>query len=100
MSRVIIVHPEWGVFLGCTLRAMLWSKVNPEGVHCALTFDDERHARELIDIAMRSFGPLQLLAVNADIYGEPFCYASVAACVTAGAPAWITEDMPTVGGVQ
>lgn len=108
MSRVIAVHPEWGVCLGRSGGegggVMLWSKRFNMGCPAAFTFRDEAIAREWLKAyqpwAFKIDGgeAMQFLPVVCDML-EGY-YASIPACIEAGAPGWIVETMPTVGGMQ
>ena len=98
MSRVIVVHPEWGVCLGCALGLVYWSNIDPVGQPCAVTFADEQDARQWFsDTTMhRIVYALRFIPVVPD----EGIHASAAVCAAAGAPSWIVENMPTAGGMQ
>lgn len=46
----VITHPEYGVFLGCSLGFALWSNLDPVGQISACTFRDSDHAHQFLDI--------------------------------------------------
>lgn len=93
---VVICHPEMGVFLGLGLGLAFWSKLDPVGQDHAPAFDNEAQAEEFM--ASWDNGRPQgatLVAVVPDADG----YASVAACVAAGLPGWIDEQMPVANQI-
>jgi hypothetical protein len=48
MTRILLTHPEQGVYIGQCLGLGFWSKLDPCGQDKAPTFDEEGTAREHI----------------------------------------------------
>ncbi len=48
MARVVITHPEMGVFLGVALGLGLWTKLDCAGQPAACNFKDETDARQFV----------------------------------------------------
>lgn len=46
--RVVITHPEMGIYLGCCLGLGFWTKLDPVGQGEAVTFEDESDARDYV----------------------------------------------------
>lgn len=91
-NAFLIVHPHYGVYLGSRQGRGYWSKVDSVGQPAAVTFASRQDALDYM--ASWSVSPppgIDLLPVEADGPG----YATVAACVRAGAPAWLDALTPT-----
>jgi hypothetical protein len=91
-SAFLIVHPHYGVYLGSHQGRGYWSKVHSVGQPAAVTFASRQDALDYM--ASWSVSPplgIDLLPVEADGPG----YATIAACVRAGAPAWLDAHTPT-----
>lgn len=88
---VVIYHEKDGVYLGSAMGFGFWSKIDPVGQPSAVTFPDQATAETYMD-TWDDGRPLdvQFIEVAADQDG----YASVNACVQAGLPGWIDEQMP------
>lgn len=88
---VVIVHPEFGIYLGSCMGLGFWSKLDSAGQDAAVTFPSQ-------DDAMAYMGTwdggvpqgCQFVPVVPDL-GE---YASISSCAAAGLEAWSVE-MPT-----
>jgi hypothetical protein len=84
----VIIHPEWGVFIGNCLGFAFWSRLDPVDQPAAVAFPTEaeaaEHARFLREGAT-AFGFVEL-PVTQDPNGE--LYASREACGAAGLPVW------------
>ena len=87
MTRFVIYSPEDGVFLGHALGLAFFSKLDTAGQTAAPTFADANDAAELLGL----FGQVRLVPVTPD-QGD---YASMAACMAAGLPGWLSEETPT-----
>lgn len=92
-TAYLIVHPHYGVYLGSHGGRGYWSKVHAVGQPAAVTFRTREEAMEYM--ASWSVSPppgTDLLPVAGDGPG----YATLAACVRAGAPSWLDAMTPTV----
>lgn len=87
MNRFVLYSLEEGVFLGHALGLAFFSNSDTAGQTAAPTFANAEEAAELLAL----LGPLELMPVMAD-QGE---YASMAACVAAGLPGWLSADTLT-----
>jgi hypothetical protein len=81
---LLAVHPEKGVYLGHCLGMHFWSKLDPVDQPAAVTFRDANDLGEYNALTRGVLNDCRTLPVEAD-EGN---YASMAACVKAGAPAW------------
>jgi hypothetical protein len=91
-SDFLIVHPDYGVYLGCHQGRGYWSKVCAAGQPAAVTFPSRAEA--LAYMASWPVGPppgVDLLPVISDGPG----WATVGACVRAGAASWLDLLSPT-----
>lgn len=91
----LIVHPKYGVYLGSAQGRGYWSKVDSVGQPAAVTFPSQEEA--IAYMASWAVSPppgVMLLPVLSDGPG----YATIAACVRAGAPAWLDPWTPTANG--
>jgi hypothetical protein len=92
-NAYLIVHPHYGVYLGSHRGRGYWSKVDSVGQPAAVTFASRQDALDYM--ASWSVNPppgIDLIPVQGDGPG----YATVAACVRAGAPGWLDALTPTV----
>jgi hypothetical protein len=92
----VIYSPELGVYLGNCLGLGFWSKLDPVGQPCAVTFptiyEAQRHAASWdTPVKDMQFIPVQADDVSKRL-GQPD-YASIAACVAAGLPAWDPDEV-------
>lgn len=91
-TAYLIVHPHYGVYLGSHRGRGYWSKVDPVGQPAAVTFRSREEALDYMASWSVSAPPgVDLLPVIGDGPG----YATLAACVRAGAPAWLDAFTPT-----
>jgi hypothetical protein len=91
----LIVHPKFGVYLGSAQGRGYWSKVDSVGQPAAVTFPSQQEAiAYMASWAVSPPAGVQLLPVVSDGPG----YATIAACVRAGAPAWLDPLTPTANG--
>lgn len=95
MTRLVLVHPEWGIYLGSAMGFGFWSKIDPIGQDAAVTFPDAETAERVMaswdggrpaDVTLHH---VVADGASADGFGDPgVVYASVAACVAAGLEGW------------
>lgn len=92
----LIVHPTFGVYLGNCMGLGFWSKVDPVGQPCAVTFPTPESAQQHM-AAWEDGVPAdaQLVPVKPD----DGVYASIAACVHAGVEGWIDAYLPSAQSV-
>ena len=89
------MHPKFGVYLGSAQGRGYWSKVDSVGQPAAVTFPSQQEAHRLHgELGGKPAGGCELLPVVSDGPG----YATIAACVRAGAPAWLDPLTPTANG--
>ena len=89
----LIVHPHYGVYLGSRMGRGYWSKVDSVGQPAAVTFSSREDALDyMASWAVPPPPGVDLLPVAGDGPG----YATIAACVRAGAPGWLDAFSPTV----
>lgn len=87
----LIFHPEDGIFLGSCLGLGFWSRLDPVGQDCAVTFETEGQARE--HLAGSSLTPEHLAQLRyVEVKPDMGVYASIDACVAAGLPAWNPQE--------
>jgi hypothetical protein len=84
--KVIIVHAEWGVFLGICLGLAFWSKLEDGGQTSAPVFNDEADATMFLE----GFPP----SVSREHFTFPKVptvtgHASMADCLKAGVTPWV-----------
>lgn len=48
-NGVVIVHPEWGIFVGISMGLAFWSAMDCVGQDCVPVMPDETEARAFID---------------------------------------------------
>lgn len=83
--RYVLYSEELGVYLGHALGLGFWSKLDPAGQNCAVTFETESGAaRYLTTWDHIPKEEIRTIPVKADIG----TYASITACKTAGIPGW------------
>ncbi len=87
MSKRVLYHPEFGVYLGSCLGFGFWSKCDPVGQPCAVLFDSESEADKFIRSWNHPIENWITVPVEDDMDG----YASIAACVKAGLPEWSAD---------
>ena len=94
---VVLVHPDWGIYLGGALGLAFWSKIDPVGQDAACAFPDAEQAQRFVSECGWDMQPIYTVVVAADIEGQ---WASMASCMMAGLPGWMDATTPTIGGVQ
>jgi hypothetical protein len=101
VKRVILVHPEWGIYLGSCLGLGFWSQLDPCGQTEACTFPSEAEARAVVEAwwpMVGKYDPDDFRYVEVET-GEDG-YATMEECVSAGVdfrrwwllPASITQN--------
>lgn len=86
---VVIYHEQDGIYLGSCMGLGFWSKLDPVGQPGAVTFHDDQEAeRHMADWECGRPDGVTFVQVAADTDG----YASMAACILAGLPAWMDEQ--------
>lgn len=85
--RVIITHPEQGVYLGNCMGLGFWSKLDPAGQDSAVLFADNQEAVEHIRSWDSGNNPEAYKLL--DVETLSLDYASHAQCVRAGVEAWL-----------
>lgn len=48
-NGVVIIHPEWGIFVGISMSLAFWSATDCVGQDCVPVMPDEAEARAFID---------------------------------------------------
>lgn len=91
--RVVLYNEEDGVYLGSALGLGFWSKLDPVGQPCAVTFADEQEA---LAYAKTWDHQMDVRAVPVETYEDVdgYWYASIAACQKAGLPGWDPNAKP------
>ncbi len=83
----IIVHKEYGVYLGAALGFGFWSKLDPVGQPAAIAFAGEHLARKVAETELK----LQLKSFTilpVEIPKKEVSYASMEICVGVGVEKW------------
>ena len=96
MKRYVLTHPEFGVYLGGFWGMGFWSKLDPAGQPCAVTFPSKEEAHQYVSGWEAPIDGLSTTEVDSDA-GE---YISMQACVAAGLEGWLYEDIACMGGLQ
>jgi hypothetical protein len=91
--RLVVYSEENGVYLGSALGFGFWSKLDPVGQPCAITFASEEEAQQFVNLCC-PWMPVRLVPVDIDDSCGDTRYASIAACVMAGLPEWNTGVNP------
>jgi len=100
-TKIAIVHPAFGVYLGNALGLGFWSALDPVGQPAAVVFDNMQDAHD--HIAQWHNGNDFLPNVSyRPVMADSDCgrYASEAACRAAGLPGWVFATQECAGGVQ
>ncbi|MBY0466254.1 MAG: hypothetical protein K2W33_15055 [Burkholderiales bacterium] len=98
-SRVVIVHPEMGIYLGSCMGMGFWSKLDPVGQPSAVTFANPEEAQA--HMQGWDCGPQEGASCHAVIADQidgqgPYAahFASIQACVQAGLEGWTDAFTP------
>ncbi len=87
MSSGVLYHTEMGVYLGSCMGFGWWSKLDPVGQTCAVTFQNKGAALHHAASWDTQVENLQFRELTPDD-GQ---YASILCCVRAGLPGWSIE---------
>jgi hypothetical protein len=87
----LIVHPEYGIYLGRCLGLGFWSKLDPVGQPSACTFESQGQAEA--HMARWVEGPPEGVRFH-PVEPDDGPYATVAAWVAAGLEPWEFEKTP------
>lgn len=102
MKAYVLVHSEWGVFLGHCLGLYFWSKIDSVGQPACVAFESEREGLSFMVRLHENSDPppgsnkMELKVVEILQPG----YATIAECVAASVEGWLDEDTPTAGSLQ
>ena len=96
MIGYVLYSERDGVFIGHGLGLGFWSKLDPVGQNCAVTFKSEEDALNAAPLFhahtdVRAV-PVVVDQPAPDMAGVPAHYVSIAACVAAGLPAWNPDE--------
>lgn len=94
--RYLLVHPEYGIYLGNCLGLGFWSKVDPVGQPAAVTFQTEADAEAHMD----DWGTPRPEGYYLHPIDTEQDYAIVTQCILAGLDGWIDEQTSHVGPMQ
>jgi hypothetical protein len=64
----VIVHDEYGIFVGCALGLAFWSKMDSAGQPCVCTFATEDDAHQFLDriVSLEDIPDCKILPVNCE----------------------------------
>ena len=85
-TRFVIVHPEWGIYLGSCVGLGFWSQLDPVGQTHAVTFESIEEARTHIMSWDENNNPKLYKFVKVESAEESFI--SVDECIKEGLPGW------------
>jgi len=97
-TRFVIVHDEWGIFVGTAMGGAFWTNMHPAGQDTVATFESPKHAEQYLKTWEPS-PPEGLRAVPVQV-SEGETHASIAQCVEAGLDAWKPDFQLAKGTVQ
>lgn len=101
MTRIVLYHDEWGVFLGYGLGFVFWSKLDSVGQKYAAVFESVEEAKEYVEKWKEAFieedyKHIKYNRINEIKYMPVECeadrYASIPEIVNAGLPGWEPEE--------
>ncbi len=84
-TRYLLLHPEWGIYLGAFIGMGFWSKLDHAGLTRAITFHS---AAEAIQHSGKTFPVEWKRMVVVPILIEDNIYATLAEIVAAGEAGW------------
>ena len=85
-AGVVIVHPEWGIYLGSAMGLGFWSKMDPVGQESAATFDGLLEAKRQIQSWDCNNDPAKYKCVR--VFTRERNWATVAECMLSGLDYW------------
>lgn len=91
VTRFVLYHFEWGIFLGECLGMGFWSLLDPVGQPAACTWATEADALAWCQKHADHSAQAQVRPVAVpvrEVQDNGAAYASVAVCVAAGLPGW------------
>jgi hypothetical protein len=73
--KVVMVHPDWGLYLGTGNGVLLWTKIETGGLYTARAFPGVQHAKAYLSMMDMPTGRdgvrlIEYVPVVADIEGE------------------------------
>lgn len=98
MQAFLIVHPEWGVFIGASAGLTFWSEIETCGQDHAVAFSSATSAEETAQALFPTEIAFWCVAKPVTVADPGF--ASVEEIAAAGYKAWINERTSTVGPMQ
>lgn len=94
-TRFVIVHDEWGIFIGTQMGGAFWTNMHPRGMDCVVTFESPMECATYLKTWEPS-PPKGLRAVPVQV-DEGSKHATIEQCVEAGLDAW-DPDFKLAGG--
>lgn len=101
MKQYVLAHPDWGVFLGVALGLGFFSLEDSVGQTEAVAFVSEEEAQQMKAVILAvndndDHRKIEIKSIECSVLRS----ASIAECMAAGLPGWLSPDTPTCGGVQ
>lgn len=90
---LVLVHPEYGIFLGHCLGLAFWSKIDPVGQPGAPTFPSHEALHQALSTWLATEPGREQMAGH-EVLPDDGTYASAAACAAAGLDPWQDEFTP------
>lgn len=97
---VLIIHSQYGIYLGSAGRLRFWSNTCSGQVGLAITFADEDKAKRHILQWQGHHHAVTFLPITPDYVTEDGAYATLLACLAAGAPGWLNYSTHAAGPEQ
>lgn len=85
-----IVSPDDGIYIGSCMGMGFWTKVDPVGQPCVVTFESVQDAEDYM--ATWDCGRPENITFH-EVIPDDGVYASIQACVNAGLEGWIDNTM-------
>ena len=82
--RYLLLHPEWGIYIGAFLGMGFWSKLDPVGQNYAISFP----STDVLDWARSTFPGEWMKMTAPPIQIKDKMYATLAEIVAAGLEGW------------
>ena len=98
VTRFVIVHPEWGIFVGTQMGGAFWTNMHPAGMDHVVTFASPGEAAGYLK-TWEPNPPPGLKAVSVEV-DEDEPHATIQQCVDAGLDAWDPNFKLAGGTVQ
>lgn len=90
---VVLVHPEFGIFLGHCMGLTFWSKLDPVGQSSAPTFESPEALTAALATWLAPLGDKERMHAH-PVHADSGSYASIASCAAAGLDPWQDEVTP------